>query len=72
MWFLSNGVYITSISNAQTFSENENFKNISMSMERDILQKHKIKNRSKKKKDLECSFYTVFNFSIFLQFLIEI
>jgi hypothetical protein len=32
-------------SNAQAFSENENFKEISMLMERDILHKHKIENR---------------------------
>jgi hypothetical protein len=34
---------------AQVFSENENFQNFSMLMERDTLHKHKIYNRSKKK-----------------------
>jgi hypothetical protein len=42
-----------------------------MSLERDILRKHKIENRSKKNL-LKCSFYTIFNFSTCLQFLIEI
>jgi hypothetical protein len=32
---------------AQAFSENENLKKKSMLMERDILYKHKIENRSK-------------------------
>jgi hypothetical protein len=38
----------TCASNAQAFSENENFNNLSMLMERDILKKkHEIENRSK-------------------------
>jgi hypothetical protein len=43
-------------SNAQAFSENENFKNISMLMERDILHKHKIENRSKKSFEMFISY----------------
>jgi hypothetical protein len=39
---------ISLLSYAQAFSENENFKKNSMLMERDILHKHKIENRSKK------------------------
>jgi hypothetical protein len=42
-----------------------------MLMERDIFHKHKIENRVKKNL-LKCSFYTIMNFSISLQFLIEI
>jgi hypothetical protein len=56
------------ISNAQTYSGNNFLKQNSMLMEKDILHKHKIGNRSKK--SFEIFIYAVFNFELFLQFLI--
>jgi hypothetical protein len=44
-----NQKYMTQDSYVQAFSENENFTKNSMLMERDILHKDNIENRSKKK-----------------------